>query len=69
MRIFERFNKYGNDCPICRTKNEGTAVLIAIDGTDDDGIIQAVQVHTDCIELRSTVIEGRSVIYMVIDEK
>jgi len=51
MKIFEHFNNSGEPCPICNTRDDKPAVLIAIDGTQFDGICEAMQVHIDCIEL------------------
>jgi hypothetical protein len=51
MNTFEHFNQ-SSICPICGTKDDKTAVLIPIDGTDDSGICEGMQVHLDCIKLR-----------------
>ncbi|RMG79791.1 MAG: hypothetical protein D6707_07535 [Bacteroidetes bacterium] len=48
--MFEHFNQTTN-CPICNTNKDGKAVLIPIEGTEDDGIMEAMQVHLDCIDL------------------
>ena len=52
MKVFEHFNQSGNDkCPICETADDKQTVLIGIQGTQRDGIMEAKQVHLDCIEL------------------
>jgi hypothetical protein len=38
-------------CPICKTKEDKPVVLVGMDGTQKDRIIQAIQVHVDCIDL------------------
>lgn len=52
MRIFKGMNKEGKQvCPICKTQNDGEIVLVGIVGTQDDGIIEALPFHLECIEL------------------
>ena len=41
----------GEVCPVCKTKEDKPITLIGIVGTEEDGNIQAVQVHVDCIDL------------------
>ncbi len=48
MRTFEHFPE-DSVCPICKTSNDGECCLISIDGTDEDGICEAIPVHTDCL--------------------
>jgi len=52
MRIFEKPN-LSNDwkCPICGTNKVQKVVLVSIAGTQDGNIIQAEQIHLDCINL------------------
>lgn len=46
--------RHGFTCPLCRTSAERPVVLIPIPGTEDGGgIVEAQQVHADC--LRSLV--------------
>jgi hypothetical protein len=52
MRTFEHFNASGAPCPICGTNEDKPPVLIPIDGTEDDGIEEAMQVHLECLQLR-----------------
>ena len=52
MRIFEHPNMEGFKCPICGTAEDKPVVLIGIDGTEEDGNIEARQYHLSCIELR-----------------
>jgi len=52
MKIFPRPNTSNNwKCPICETNNEKEVTLIEIDGTKDDHIAQADQVHVECLDL------------------
>jgi hypothetical protein len=52
MRVFEKMNTSGKEvCPICKTKEDKSVVLIGIKGTQKGHNIQAVQVHLDCLEL------------------
>ena len=49
-RIFENFSQETNDvCPICGTNESKPCGLIAKQGTLDDGIVEAIQVHMDCL--------------------
>jgi len=52
MRAFEHPN-IGADwkCIICGTNTDKPVVLIGITGTEDDGNMQAEQIHLECIEL------------------
>lgn len=53
MRTFKEMNKStGDTCPICGTQKDGEVVLIGIQGTEQDRIIEAKQFHLECIELR-----------------
>lgn len=52
MRIFEKPNtSAGFKCPICGTGEIKPVTLVSIQGTEQDDIVQAEQVHVDCIEL------------------
>jgi hypothetical protein len=51
MRIFKEFNR-SSDCIICHTKKKGKAVLLGLDGTREDNIEEALQIHLDCLKLR-----------------
>jgi hypothetical protein len=61
MRVFDKPNlHFGWKCPICGTSEVKPVVLVGIDGTEEDGNVQAEQYHVDCIELTQTVlISGR----------
>jgi len=52
MKIFEHFNQGGQPCIVCGTLDDKETTLIGIDGTEDGGNMQALQVHVDCIELK-----------------
>ena len=68
MKIFEHFNQENQPCPICQKHTDGQAVLIPIDGTANDGICEAMQVHLDCISLRWKREQGH-IIYQVVPQK
>jgi len=50
-RVFEHPNMVGFQCPLCRTKADRPVVLVGIPGTEDDGIMQAKQIHAECYDL------------------
>jgi hypothetical protein len=54
MKVFDHFNLSGKSCPICGTWDDKQAVLVSIDGTEDNGLIECKQVHLDCLRLRYT---------------
>jgi hypothetical protein len=68
MRAFEHFNSSGAPCPICGTVDDKPPVLISIQGTSNDGICEAVQVHLDCINLIAYRDNGKIVIEMQFEE-
>lgn len=47
MRIFEHFPKE-KQCIMCGTNTDKEMVLIAIDGTANDGVEEAIPVHLKC---------------------
>ena len=55
MRIFERFNQNGPECPVCKTHENRRSILIEIDGTCETsmgccaGISEATLAHLDCV--------------------
>ncbi len=58
MRIFKQFNQASKvNCPICHTMDNKETVLIADHTTEiynadmNSNVIEAIQVHLDCIEL------------------
>jgi len=52
-RFFDHMNELGDPCPICKTKEQGQIILVAILGTEKGGNVQAQQVHRRCAELVS----------------
>lgn len=50
-RAFEHPNPINFMCPICHTKADAPVRLVAIPGTEKDGIVEACQVHAECIDL------------------
>ena len=52
MRTFKSFNaSHGAICPVCGTAKDCETVLVAIPGTEEDGICEAKQVHKKCYDL------------------
>ena len=65
MRVFEHPNfGEGVTCPICDTAEDKPTVLVGIDGTEDGAIIEAMQVHLDCLDL--SINERRDIIYQIV---
>lgn len=46
-RTFESFPE-DSICPICLTNDDGKTVLVAIQGTSEDGICEAIPMHLAC---------------------
>ena len=68
MRPFDHPNMTNFECPICHTADDKPVVLVGIDGTEDGGIMQAEQVHIECIELRLLRhSDGTVYLYQVVD--
>jgi len=58
MRVFEHFSQSSKvPCPYCLTKADAPTVLVPIPGTEEDGIIEARQVHKRCFDLVAEMIE------------
>lgn len=52
MRSFPLPNLCNNwKCPICGKNTEEPVVLIPIEGTEEEGLMQAEQFHVSCINL------------------
>ena len=66
MRVFDHPNMTNFECPICKGKEDKPVVLVGIDGTEDGNIIEAVQVHLDCLELRLSKSNQAEIIYQII---
>lgn len=65
MRVFKTFNQVSDTpCPICKTKDLREVVLIGIQGTQEDKIIEAAQFHLDCLEFLFD--KERGFIYQII---
>ncbi len=69
MRTFENFNDTGDPCPICGTVKNTPPVLIPIDGTNEDNISEAIQVHLECLNLRVAKDNKKMVFYQVVEEE
>lgn len=51
-RIFPHPNlSNGWACPVCRTSADAPVMLVPVHGTEIDGIMEAKQVHADCVEV------------------
>lgn len=63
MKTFKEGNwSHGTVCYVCKTADKGEVTLIGIEGTEDDGNMQAEQVHTKCIHLKLN--KEHNIIYM-----
>lgn len=52
VRQFDHPNlSFGWRCKICGTQADRPVTLVAIPGTEDDGIVEAEQIHVECYEL------------------
>lgn len=51
MREFKHPNMTNFNCPICGTNKDLPVVLVPIEETREDFIVQAEQVHSDCYKL------------------
>ena len=48
-RIFDHPNMHGGfQCPVCLSGADAPVVLVGIPGTEQDGIMEARQVHAEC---------------------
>jgi len=50
MKIFKNINKDGK-CIICNTNKDGEVCLVKLVGTEEDNIMEAGQVHIECLDL------------------
>jgi hypothetical protein len=50
MRTFEHFTQGHHSCPICGTDNDKETILIPIEGTQEGSNMEALQVHTECLQ-------------------
>ena len=53
MRQFKHPNMHGFQCPICKTNSDHPVVLVPITGTENDGLVEVKQVHSECYKLVS----------------
>jgi len=69
MRVFEHPNMVNFVCPICNTNDDKPIVLIAVDGTEDDGIVEAKQYHLDCIQLTEIKMDtgNMNLLFQIVD--
>lgn len=64
MKIFEHPNMIDFMCPICGKSDDKPIILVGIDGTEDGNIIEAIQVHVDCLDLR--IIREQHLMYQIL---
>jgi hypothetical protein len=50
MREFKHPNMTTFTCPVCKSNKDLPVVLVPIDGTENDGCVEAKQVHSICYE-------------------
>lgn len=67
MKVFKHFNQSGDLCPICKTNDDKSAVLVSIYGTEEGNICQAMQIHLDCINLTAYYKDNQLVLGMVVN--
>ena len=67
MRTFEHFNSKV-PCPICGTTDDKETILIGIVGTQEGFNIQAVQVHTACLEQNILYSKEMGFIYCIANK-
>ncbi len=51
MREFKHPNMTNFKCPLCRSSKDLPVVLVPVEGTENDGVVEAEQVHTECFRL------------------
>ena len=70
MNIFPKANlAHDWKCPICQGNEDKPVALCKIDGTEDGNLIEGIQVHMDCIDLRySNKPDFNEILYMVWDD-
>jgi len=66
MRVFDHFSPVGEPCPVCKTRDDKPACLVGVDGTQDDGIMEAQQFHVDCLELMVKPLGADKIIYQLL---
>ena len=59
MRVFDHPNLAGFLCPICKTVADKPVVLVKKAGTGKDGIMEAEQIHLDCLDPELVSVRGR----------
>ena len=50
MRTFDHFPK-DSICKLCGTNDDKECILVPVQGTEEDGICEAIPVHIDCVKL------------------
>ena len=66
MKTFKGFNQNGRPCPICNGNEDKECTLIAMPETAEGGNVEALAVHTGCLELVCTLLpDGRRMIHHI----
>lgn len=69
MRTFKHFNSEASrPCPICGTLDDKETMLIGIYGTQDGNNVQAIQVHTECLQEGLIYNKDFNLIYTIADK-
>jgi len=50
-------------CPICQCNADADAVLVAIKGTEDDGVVEAYPFHVSCLLEDMVWVEKDNIVY------
>ena len=55
-------------CPICKTNADEPIALVNIQGTLKDGVIEAEQIHIDCIDLNIVKLPNHKILIQQYEE-
>jgi len=64
MNIFPHFNAEGAPCSICKLHTDSLCCLIPMPHTSHDGLVEALQVHVECLNLEA-IKSGDGKIYVI----
>jgi hypothetical protein len=63
QRVFDHFPAHAT-CPVCGVSEDHPCVLVSIDGTANDGIVEALPVHLVCAAATNVAtMDGRQILY------
>jgi hypothetical protein len=70
MKVFSSFNDHGGTvCPICGKGTPEKTILLPIVGTEKDNIMEARQVHLDCLDLSCKIDNDVLMIFQFVSMK